>query len=397
MSERASLPPLSGVRVVDLSQGLSGPFSSLILSDLGAEIIKVETRVGDIARGWGPPFVNEGMSAYFYSINRNKKSVLLNLKMPKSREVFEKLLLTTDVLIENFRPGVLKNLGYDWEKLHKKYPRLILLSISGYGHSGPDSRNAAFDINIQARSALMDITGDPHGGPTKIGIPLTDIGAGMYGAFAVSSGLFSRNVTDEGTWIDVAMFDTAISWLTYWVTGYSVTKREMKRTGNAHNTLAPYQIFDTKDGQISLGVTSNRLWTKFAKAVNRPDLIEDERFKTNATRVKYVDDVIKTVAAIISGYSRNDIVELLAKGGVPCAPVQSISDLVKDKQAIARNMMLQMKEAVIPGTPLKFMGKDPREMTEPPTLGSYTKQLVMDELKFDETSYQRLLDEIEQN
>ena len=396
MSEETQLP-LSGVKVVDLTQGLSGPFSSLMLSDLGAEIIKVETKVGDIARGWGPPFVKDGMSAYFYSINRNKKSVLLNLKMPESREVFEKLLESTDVLIENFRPGVLEQLGYRWEKLHREHPGLILLSISGYGSSGPDSRNAAFDINIQARSGLMDITGDPYGEPTKIGIPLTDIGAGMYGAFAVSSALFSRNATGKGTRIDVAMFDTAISWLTYWVTGYSVTKRPMKRTGNAHTTLAPYQLFDTKDGQIALGVTSNRLWAKFAKAVNRPDLVEDERFKSNATRVKYADDVVKTVAAIIAEYNRDEIVELLAKGGIPCAPMQSISDLVKDKQALARNMMMQMKEAVVPGTPLKFMGKDPREMDEPPELGGYTKQLIIDELGMDEETYRKLLEEIEQS
>lgn len=395
MSNNKSLQPLSGIRVVDLSQGLSGPFSSLMLSDLGAEVIKIETKVGDISRGWGPPFVKEGMSAYFYSINRNKKSVILNLKMAKSKEVFEKLLTTTDILIENFRPGVLNKLGYGWEALHEKYPKLILLSISGYGSTGPDSKNAAFDINIQARSALMDITGDPDGEPTKIGIPLTDIGAGMYGAFAVSSALFSRNITHSGTWIDVAMFDTAISWLTYWITGYSITKREMKRTGNAHTTLAPYQLFDTKDGQVSVGITSDRLWAKFAKAVNRPDLIEDERFKSNATRVKYVDDVVKTVTTIISGYKRSDILGILSELGIPSASMQSISDLMEDKQAIARNMMLQMKEAVIPGTPLKFLGKEPREMAEPPVLGNYTRQLVVDELKFDESFYKMILGEIE--
>ncbi len=396
MSEKTRLP-LSGVKVVDLTQGLSGPFSSLMLADLGAEVIKVETKVGDIARGWGPPFVKEGMSAYFYSINRNKKSVLLNLKMPKSREVFESILGKTDVLIENFRPGVLDQLGYSWEKLHESYPRLILLSISGYGSSGPDSKNAAFDINIQARSALMDITGEPDGEPTKIGIPLTDIGAGMYGAFAVSSALYARNSTGEGKWVDIAMFDTAISWLTYWVTGYSVTKREMKRTGNAHTTLAPYQIFDAKDGRIALGVTSNRLWAKFAKAVNRPDLLEDERFKSNATRVKYADDVVKVTASIIASYQRDEIVELLAKGGIPCAPMQSIKDLVNDKQAIARDMMLQLKEAVVPGTPVKFKGDVPREAAEPPVLGSYTQSLLLEELGLQKSDLEQLLKEVEES
>ncbi len=396
MSEKAQLP-LSGVRVVDLTQGLSGPFSSLMLSDLGAEVIKVETKVGDIARGWGPPFVKEGMSAYFYSINRNKKSVLLNLKKPKSREVFEKLLQTTDILIENFRPGILDKLGYGWERIHAEYPRLILLSISGYGSSGPDSRNAAFDINIQARSGLMDVTGDPEGEPTKIGIPLTDIGAGMYGAFAVTSALFLRDRTGEGTWTDIAMFDTAISWLTYWVTGHSVTGKDMKRTGNAHTTLAPYQIFNAKDGQIALGVTSNRLWEKFARAVNRPDLLEDERFKSNATRVVHADEVVKATAEIISSYKRDDIVKILADGGIPCAAMQSIKELVKDQQAIARNMMLQMDNAVVPGTPVKFEGKDPRKMEEPPALGSYTEKLLLDELQMDKPDLEKLLDEVEES
>ncbi len=396
MSEKAQLP-LSGVRVVDLTQGLSGPFSSLMLSDLGAEVIKVETKVGDIARGWGPPFVKEGMSAYFYSINRNKKSILLNLKKPKSREVFERLLETTDILIENFRPGILDKLGFGWKKLHAEHPRLILLSISGYGSSGPDSTNAAFDINIQARSGLMDVTGDPEGEPTKIGIPLTDIGAGMYGAFAVTSALFLRNRTGEGTWTDIAMFDTAISWLTYWVTGHSVTGRDMKRTGNAHTTLAPYQIFNAKDGQIALGVTSNRLWEKFARAVNRPDLLEDERFKSNATRVVHADEVVKVTAEIISSYKRDDIVKILADGGIPCAAMQSIKELVKDDQAIARNMMLQMNDAVVPGTPVKFEGKDPRKMEEPPALGSYTEKLLLDDLHLEISDLDKLLSEVDES
>lgn len=307
----------------------------------------------------------------------------------------EKLLEKTDILIENFRPGVLEKLGYSWDELHKKYPSLILLSISGYGYSGPDSRNAAFDINIQARSGLMDITGEPDGKPTKIGIPITDIGAGMYGAFAVSSALFSRSKTGLGSRIDIAMFDTAISWLTYWVTGFSVTRKPMKRSGNGHTTLAPYQIFDTKDGQIALGVTSNRLWIKFAEAVNHLELVEDERFKTNATRVKYAEDVIRTTAEIIAGYDRATIVEILSKSGIPCAPMQSISELVEDRQAIARDMVLSMREAIVPGNPVKFIGKVHRQIEEPPELGEYTRKLVISELGMDETSYQELIEEIE--
>lgn len=395
MSDNTQLP-FSGIRVVDLSQGLSGPYSSLMLSDLGAEVIKVETKIGDIARAWGPPFVKDGMSAYFYSINRNKKSIILNLKKPKGREVFERLMEMTDVLIENFRPGIMDRLGYSWKKLHAEHPKLILLSISGYGSTGPDSRNAAFDINIQARSGIMDVTGDPEGDPTKIGIPITDIGAGMYGAFAVASALYSRNNTGKGTCIDIAMFDTAISWLTYWVTGHSVTGKDMKRVGNAHTTLAPYQIFEAKDGSIALGVTSNRLWEKFARAVDRPDLLEDERFKSNATRVAHFDSVVKVTKEIISDYKRDDIVKILSEGGIPCAPVQSIKELMKDKQAIARNMLLHMNDAVVPGTPIKFEGKEPRKMEEPPMLGNYTEKLILDDLHLRKQDLDELLKEVEE-
>lgn len=366
-----------------------------MLSDLGAEIIKVETRVGDISRGWGPPFVREGMSAYFYSVNRNKKSVFLNLKKPISRLAFERLLENADVLIENFKPGVLDRLGYDWQKLHRDYPKLILLSISGYGAYGPDSKNAAFDLNIQARSGLMEITGDPDGEPTKIGIPITDIGAGMYGAFSVSTALYHRRSSGDGIRIEVSMLDTAISWLSYWLTGYSVTGKELSRTGNAHTTIAPYELFDTADGKISLGVTSDNLWKKFAKAVNRPDLIEDSRFKTNASRVVNSDEVVRITSEIISRYKTSDIIRLFYDAGVPSAPLQKISEVVKDHQALARNMILDIAGVDVPGTPIKILGKDPRQMIPPPELGEHTEEVLRGVLGLTQKEYETVLSEID--
>jgi crotonobetainyl-CoA:carnitine CoA-transferase CaiB-like acyl-CoA transferase len=381
------------VKVLDLSQGVSGPFCTLMLADLGASIIKVEPpAVGDIARAWGPPFVEQNASAYFYSLNRSKNSVVLNLKAPLGRKAFEELVESADVLVENFKPGVMANLGYDWGSIREKNKRLVYCAISGYGQNGPSSSQPAFDIAIQARSGLLSVNGDAVGSPTKIGIPLVDLGAGMYASFAISSALLERERTGLGTFIDISMLDSAISWLSYWLTGFSVTGKDLPRTGNAHPTIAPYQLFQTQDGEVALAITSDKLWQRFVHSADLEELLDDTRFAHNDNRLTHRNELAEIIKAKLSCFTTNEFVDRMTDAGVPCAPVQSVSEAVKDSQVLFRNMVLRFGDALVPGNPIKMSSLTEATNKPPPKLGEYTYE-VLESLGWEKSEIMKLVSE----
>lgn len=371
---------LEGIKVVDLSQGVSGPFCSLMLADMGAEVIKVEPPTGDIARCWGPPFVSPDKSAYFYSLNRNKKSVALNLKAPLGREAFTSLIQTSDVLIENFRPGVLEKLNFSWSDLRKINANLIYCSVTGFGQDGPSANETAFDIIIQARSGLMSVTGEKDGLPMKIGIPMVDIGSGMYAAFATMCAIYRRDEGYGGSRIDISMLDCAFSWLCYWVSSFSATGRELSVEGNVHPTISPYQLFRAKDGAIAIAITSDRLWQRFLEAVNRKDLLSDVRFENNAKRVQRRGELTSILNSLISNYNTHEFVNLMTKQGIPCAPVQTVKQVMTDPQLVYRKMILEVGEILVPGSPVKIDSSSSELCSNPPKLGEDTVKILENKL-----------------
>ena len=262
--------PLDGIRVLDLSRVLTGPFCSMLLGDLGAEVIKIEIpKTGDDTRQWGPPFIH-GESAYFLSINRNKKSVTLDLSKDKGREILYALAEKSDVLLENFRPGVTTRLQVDYPTLVKKNPRLIYCSITSYGHTGPYRDRLAYDLVLQAMGGLMGITGETGRPPVRIGVALSDIGAGMYAAIAILAALTARARTDKGQWLDISLLDGTVSWMTYMAANFFASGRNPEKMGSAHPTIVPYQCFETSDGQfIALAVGNDKLFQNFCKAIQQ--------------------------------------------------------------------------------------------------------------------------------
>lgn len=384
---------LGAVKILDMTQGVAGPFCTQLLADMGAEVVKIEPPVtGDITRSWGPPFVGEGRSAYFFALNRNKRSVVLDLKAPDGRKAFEVLLARSDVLVENFRPGVMARLGYSWEAMKKTHRDLIYCSVTGYGQDGPSSDETAFDNIIQARSGLMSVTGERDGPPIKMGVPITDLGAGIYASLAIMSALFVRTSTGEGARIDVSLLDSAVSWLVYWLTGYSVKGAELTRTGNAHPTLAPYQVFRTVDGSAALGVASDRLWEKFAKALGQEELLLDPRFRTNAKRVAHRKLLVAKVEKILETLTTGELTAMMKEAGVPFSGVQSVAALVKDPQLIHRGMILDMEGVLTPGFPFRIDSMDWKLRSPPPALGEDTDR-VLGELGWSKKEIQKLMSE----
>jgi crotonobetainyl-CoA:carnitine CoA-transferase CaiB-like acyl-CoA transferase len=370
--------PLEGIRVLDLSVSVAGPFCSMLLADMGAEVIKIEPPSGDISRKWGPPFVEENSSAYYFSLNRNKKSICLNLKEPEDRATFTALLKKSDVLIESFRPGVLDKLGFSFDEVHSLNRKLVYCSISGYGQDGPSSQDPAFDLMIQARSGLMSVTGESSMSPIKIGVPIVDLVTGIYSSYAVAVAISGQNRDAEGRKIDISMLDSAFSLLCYWVTGYSITGRELPRQGNGHPTMVPYQVFETKDGSIAISASDSRQWERFTRALNRGDLFEDPRFVDNAARVGHREELVSAIQKILLNYDRNSILSLMREYGVPCSPVQTIKDVIGDPQLQHRGMIQRIGDVLVPGCPVKMSGFAWNVRTAPPKQGQDVLSILED-------------------
>ncbi|MDR7549120.1 MAG: CoA transferase, partial [Armatimonadota bacterium] len=356
---RPDLAPLSDLLVVDLTRALAGPYCTLMLGDLGARVIKVETPgTGDDTRGWGPPFLN-GESAYFLGINRNKESLTLNLKHPEGQEVLRRLLVRGDVLVENFRPGTMDRLGFGYATVSAHNPRLVYCSISGFGQDGPYRERVAYDLILQGMGGLMGITGEEGGPPVKVGVAVTDIAAGMFAAYAILAALRVRDRTGQGQHVDVSMLDGQVAWMTYQAGSYFATGENPKRLGSAHPSLVPYQAFRTQDGYINIAVGSEAIWSRFVVAVGAPHLADDPRFRTNPDRVRHRDVLIPLLEPIFAARTTGQWVSIMEQAGVPAGPIYLLSDLFADPQVRHRQMVVEVDHPRAgrirqTGVPVKF-------------------------------------------
>jgi formyl-CoA transferase len=373
--------PLQDVRVLDLSRVLAAPHCTMVLGDLGAEVIKVERpETGDDTRQWGPPFAG-GESTYFLSCNRNKKSITLNLKSERGREIAVALAVKSDVLVENLLPGTLDKMGLGYEALKKINPRLIYCSISGFGQDGPYRDRPGYDLLVQAMGGVMSITGEPDGDPMKVGVAISDIVSGLYAATAILAALNARERTGVGDRIDVALLDSTVSWLANVASAYLVTGNNPKRYGNAHASIVPYEAFHASDGYFVVAVGNDDQWRRFCRALERADLFADERFKTNPLRVKHRDVLIPMLAEYFATKPMTYWLERLEKGEVPAAPVNTFDRVFADPHVLARQMVIDAPHPTIGklrmvGSPLKMESLKERPFVAPPLLGQHTEEVL---------------------
>jgi formyl-CoA transferase len=334
------------------------------------------------ASGGHPGSMVDGESAYFLSVNRNKKSMTLNLKAKGSRAILKKLLTDSDILIENFKPGTMQRMGLDYERLSQEYPGLIYCSISGYGQTGPYSRRPGYDFMIQAQGGIMSVTGPADGEPHKVGVAIVDITAGLFAASAILSAMHHRHITGEGQYIDVALLDAQVAWLANVAHNYFAGGEKPGRFGNAHPNIVPYETFPTADGQIALAIGNDSQYRRFCEVVERPDLWQDERFQTNAGRVESRDILIPLLSALFQGQTSGKWLDLLVEAGIPVSPINDIPTVLNDPQITARQMVQEVEHATA-GTirllgPVAKMSKTPPQIDRaPPTLGADTDELLL--------------------
>ena len=365
--------PLSGVMVVDVSRILAGPYCTLLMAELGARVIKVEPpEKGDDAREYGP-FL-EGKSAYFMSINRGKQSIALNLKDAADKRIFERLLERGDVLVENFRPGTMEKLGYGWEELHRRYPRLIYAAASGFGHSGPFSHYPAYDMVVQGLGGIMSITGHPGQPPVRIGMSIGDIGAGLYTAVAVNAALMHRERTGEATKVDIAMFDCQLALLENAILRYTTSGQVPGPMGARHPSITPFQAFATADGYMIIAAGNDGLYRKLCDALARPELASDPRFLTNDLRARNGDELRALIEPLLLSKPTAAWIKLLDAAGVPCGPINNVAQALAHPQVAARNMLVELDDPKagrvrLAGNPMKMSAfADPRTRDPAPDL-----------------------------
>jgi formyl-CoA transferase/CoA:oxalate CoA-transferase len=370
-----------GVRVLDLSRMLAGPYGSMLLADLGAEVLKIEDPGGgDPMRVMGPPFL-EGESAYFLSINRNKKSVALDLERPEGREVFLDLCRVADVVWENFRPGVMARLHCAPETLRAANPRLVVCSISAFGQAGPYRDWPAFDLALQALGGAMSITGEEGRPPVRMGLPMGDLAGGMFGALAVAGALLRRVRTGEGTAIDLSLLDGQVSLLTYVAQYYWADGRVPGPVGSGHASVVPYQALATGDGFLVVAVFAEKFWRGFCRAIERPDLAADPRFDTNRKRVERKAELLPILEATFPRRATAEWLGRLQAEGVPAAPIQRVDQVLDDPQVRLRDMVVDLEHPRLGtvktlGTPIKPAGAPPFRPAPPPALGEHTDAVL---------------------
>lgn len=376
---------LDGIRVIDFTRVLAGPYCTMMLGDLGAEVIKVEQPgSGDGTRQWGPPWVGEE-SAYFLSTNRNKKSITLNLKHEEGQRLAHELIASADVLVENFRPGTTAKLGLDYEKLTAEHPSLIYCSITGYGKNGPYSERSGYDFMIQAQGGLLSITGPEDGPPSKVGVAIVDITAGLHATSAILAALYHEKKTGEGQHIDIALFDTQVGWLANVAHNYFATGAPPKRYGNAHPNIVPYETFSTSDGYVAVAVGTDAQFDRLCTAVGRTDLGQDSRYRTNADRVEHRDTLVPELQEVFRQQAASEWIDLLLEHRIPVGPVNDIPTVLNDPQVLAREMVLEVEHSSL--GPIQQLGPVPklsrtpaRVRKAPPTLGEDTESVLLNEL-----------------
>jgi len=373
--------PLDGVRVVDLTRVMTGPYGTMMLGDMGADVIKVEMPgKGDDTRAWGPPF-QEGESTYFLSVNRNKRSIALDLKSEGGREVLWKMIEQADVIVENFSPGTVDRLGFGYEDVKACNPGIIYASISGFGQTGPSANRTAYDLIVQGMSGMMSITGDPEGMPTKLGVPIADITAGMFAAYSVVAALFDRERSGEGRYIDVSMLGGQVALLTYQAGIYFATGQTPVPLGNAHPIVAPYDTFQTADGYVNIAVGNDSLWQRFCNAFELKEVGCDERFHSNAGRITNKPALYEAINQAVGHQATADVVARLDACGVPCGPIYTVQQMFEDPQADAVGLRRtaphdSLGSLTLTGFPYHLSGEDLEIRHGPPTLGQHTRAIL---------------------
>jgi crotonobetainyl-CoA:carnitine CoA-transferase CaiB-like acyl-CoA transferase len=396
-SAHAAVQPLAGVRVLDLSRVLAGPWCTQTLADLGADVIKVERPgSGDDTRGWGPPFLKDAAgadttdAAYYLGTNRNKRSITVDIARPEGQALIRKIALQSDVFVENYKVGDMARYGLDFASLQALNPRLVYCSVTGFGQTGPYRERAGYDYAVQGMGGLMSVTGPSRaeiaddasgGGPQKVGVAVADLFTGMYAATAILAALRHRDLTGEGQAIDMALLDTQVAMLANLGAAYLTTGIAPQRVGNAHQNIVPYQVFEVADGHMIVAVGNDGQFAKFCAVAGQPDLAKDPRFTRNADRVRHRATLVPLLAALMKARTRHDWLEALEAAKVPCGPINDLADVFADPHVQARSMTVQMPHPTagtveLVASPMKFSATPIRYRRPPPLLGEHTAELL---------------------
>ena len=401
--------PLKGIRVLDLSRILAGPYCSMLLADMGAEVIKVERPVkGDDTRAFGPPFI-EGESAYFLSINRGKKSITVNFKKDEGREIIYRLIKKSDILLENFRPGTLDKIGLGYKDIEKINPQIIYASISGFGQSGPERLKAGYDLTVQGMGGIMSLTGDPSGPPYKVGTSISDILAGIYACQGILLALIARNKNGKGQRVDVSMLDCQVSLLTYQAGIYFATGLVPKRKGNQHPTICPYETFKASDEYINIAIGNDKLWQKFCDllapleknsltGLGLKEIKDDPKFSSNPKRVENRDELFLIIEKIIREKKAQEWLKIFDDEGIPAGPILSVDKVLNHPQVLAQEMVVEVNhpksgKIKLTGIPVKLSATPGSIDKPPPLLGEQNDEVLSDILGYSEEEIKSLKDQ----
>ena len=383
---------LEGIRVLDLSRILAGPWCGMTLGDLGADVVKVERPgSGDDTRHWGPPFTESGQSAYFLCANRNKRGITLDFGCDAGKELLGRLIASADVVIENFRAGTLAKWGFDWERLTNLRPDIVYCTITGFGYDNEFSREPGYDMLLQARGGLMSITGPEDGPPHKVGVALCDVVTGLNASNAILAALVARARKQSPQRIDISLFDSQVTMLANVASNYLVSGERPVSYGNAHPSIVPYQAFDASDGALAVGVGNDAQWSRLCAEIGEPGWATDVRFATNAARVESRHELIPLLATVFAGRSRLEWTEALERLSIPCAPIQHIDEVFADPRALARGLRQEVDGVPLTASPLRIPTSPVSVRRAPPKLGEHTREVLEDWLGFDQGAVERLV------
>ncbi|RIK46542.1 MAG: formyl-CoA transferase [Chloroflexi bacterium] len=388
--------PLTGLRVIDFTRVLAGPYCTMLLGDMGAEVIKIEQPgVGDDTRAWGPPYLGTE-SGYFLAVNRNKRGIALDLRETRGRDIALSLVRDADIVVENFRVGVMERLGLGYEQLRELNPGIIYASISGFGRSGPYADRPGYDLIAEAMSGFMSVTGEPEGVGMRAGVAVGDVTTGMMATIAILAALQHRNVTGEGQLVEASLLDTLVGWLINANMYYLITGRNQPRSGNAHALVVPYQAFQARDLPMIITAGNDKLFAGLCRVVGRPDLIDDPRFRSNADRSANRAALVEQLEAALKERDAEEWTELLLHEGVPAGPINTMAEVFSNPQVLARNMLVEVDHASlgrikIPGVPMKFSATPAEARDAPPLRGEDTRTVLRDIVGLDDAAIDELL------